>query len=77
MAESKAVAAKSWRSDIEGMKDEFARHLRTPVATERFTRTLVTALHGNSELVNADRLSLKIAHTGRPSASPASWRLAP
>ena len=56
-----APAAPEWRRDIEAMTTEFTRSLPPQIPTERFVRTILTAVQINPDLARADRHSLKVA----------------
>lgn len=53
--------APEWRRDIEEMTQEFTRSLPAQVPTERFVRTILTAVQTNPDLAKADRHTLKVA----------------
>lgn len=61
MATNLPAKAPDWRRDIEAMTAEFTRSLPAQMPTERFVRTVLTAVQMNPDLAAADRHSLKVA----------------
>ena len=61
MATNLPAKAPEWRRDIEAMAGEFARSLPPQMPTERFVRTVLTAIQINPDLARADRHTLKVS----------------
>jgi recombination protein RecT len=61
MATNLPAKAPEWRRDIEAMTTEFTRTLPPQVPTERFVRTILTAMQMEPKLSQADRHTLKVA----------------
>ena len=61
MATNLHAKAPEWRRDIEAMASEFARSLPPQMPTERFVRTVLTAIQINPDLARADRHTLKVS----------------